>query len=324
MCVIIYCPVEAIPITKEELSEAWDSNPDGAGFAIQRNGKVYYNRGFMDKRHFIEEVEKYIGKYNTLLHFRISTSNKVNKLQCHPYERSHIESLRGKTSDSVICMNGIVSCKYTDRENYNDTMNYIADHPDYFDDHINQHIIDMVGDVTGSKWFVMKPHKIYKTSDFTEHEGRWYSNKNHLYAYNLYKVYKDYYYDDPYDYGDYDDWSCSSKNSRKYKDYDYCDTFDDYDNYEYEYDYVTDSFVLKRQNSKNMIREKANQHFSKTMIKKLKKIANGLVWEDIGYFIKDYCLDKYNKCCYCDECFEDLKSKNEIVKKLEDAYGITY
>ncbi len=308
MCVIIYNPRDATPISRNELSDAWDCNPDGAGFAIQKNGKVLYKRGFMSKKQFIEEVEKYIGVYNTLLHFRISTSAKINKLQCHPYERSNIESLRGVTNDSVICMNGIVSCKYNDRKKYNDTMNYIIDHQDSFKN-INQHIIDMIGDVTGSKWFVMKPNTVYKTSDFIEHEGRWYSNRNHLSTYNIYKIYNDYYYDDVYDY------NCSY--DRKYKDYDY---YDNYDNYDYDYC----SYSFSKSNIREKILDKADELFSKTMIKKLKKVSDGEVWEDIQEFIKDYCLDKYNKCMYCEECFEDLKTKNDIIKKLEDSFGFEY
>ena len=164
----------------------------------------------------------------------------------------------------------------------------------------------MIGDVTGSKWFVMKPNKIYKTSNFVEYEGRWYSNKNHLNAYNLYKVY-DYYYDDVYDY--------NSSYDRKYRDYDYCDEFDDYDYWNYSY---------SKTNTRERILDKADELFSKTMIKKIKKVSNGEVWEDIQEFIKDFCLDKYTKCMYCDTCFGDLTTKNEIIDKLEECYGLEY
>jgi len=297
MCVIIYNPVDAEPITKEEISDAWDYNPDGAGFAIQRNGKVQYERGFMNKKNFINEVMKYIGKYNTVLHFRISTSSKVNKLQCHPYERSHIESLRGTTNDSVICMNGIVSCDYVDRKKYNDTMNYIIDHQETFKN-INQHIIDMIGDVTGSKWFVMKPNSIFKTSDFQEYEGRFYSNKNHIMYDDLLRLYRDY-YDDAYD--DYYDDDYYFRNSYK----------NDYSDYNYDYLYKTTE-------------EKAKEFFSPTMIKKLKKVDDGSVWQDIIYFIDEFCLAKYKQCYYCDKCFNELDNKKDIIKKLEDSFGLRY
>ena len=39
MCVIIYVPKEST-ITVEELTNAWITNPDGAGYAIQKMVKL--------------------------------------------------------------------------------------------------------------------------------------------------------------------------------------------------------------------------------------------------------------------------------------------
>lgn len=296
MCVIIYCPKEAEIISKQELSDAWDYNPDGAGFAVQQNGKVHYKRGYMNKEEFINTVMKYIGKYNTVLHFRISTSTKVNKLQCHPYERNDIESLSGSTNDSVICMNGIVSCEYTDRKRYNDTMNYILDHKETFQN-MNQHIMDMIGKVTGSKWFIMKPNSIFKTDNFTEYEGRWYSNENHLiYNYSYPKI-------------------CYSKNKKNYNylDYDYYDEFG-YGGYDF--------FEEQYEEREKMKQKLINDFFSKSMIKKLKQ--NEQLWNDIEFFIEVYCLSEESQCGYCQECFEQLKSKKEIRNKMEEEFGFNY
>ena len=44
MCVIIYVPKDA-SISEEELKSAWRTNPDGAGYSIQKDGRVYFKRG---------------------------------------------------------------------------------------------------------------------------------------------------------------------------------------------------------------------------------------------------------------------------------------
>lgn len=178
MCVIIYVPKES-SISNEELLEAWTTNPDGAGFAIQKDGKVEFSRGYMNFPDFEQAVTPLIGNYNLLLHFRISTSKAVNKVQTHPYKKGNVTLTEGTTEKPVICMNGIVS-KQTTYKDCNDTMSYIIDHEEAFAN-INQDIINIIETATGAKWAVMTPEKVFLSSLFEEENGRFYSNKNHLY-----------------------------------------------------------------------------------------------------------------------------------------------
>lgn len=178
MCVIIYVPKES-SISNEELLEAWTTNPDGAGFAIQKDGKVEFSRGYMNFPDFEQAVTPLIGNYNLLLHFRISTSKAVNKVQTHPYKKGNVTLTEGTTEKPVICMNGIVS-KQTTYKDCNDTMSYIIDHEEAFAN-INQDIINIIETATGAKWAVMTPKKVFLSSLFEEEDGRFYSNKNHLY-----------------------------------------------------------------------------------------------------------------------------------------------
>lgn len=179
MCVIIYVPKES-SINNEELKEAWTVNPDGAGFAIQKDGKVVFERGFMDYQEFEDRVQELIGRYNLLLHFRISTSKQVNKVQTHPYKKGNVTITSGETDKPVICMNGIISGQ-KEYLNCNDTMSYIIDHQEAFAN-INQDIINIIEKATGAKWAVMTPDKVYLSSQFEEEEGKFYSNKNHLWV----------------------------------------------------------------------------------------------------------------------------------------------
>lgn len=177
MCVIIYVPKES-SISEKEIRDAWSTNPHGAGYSIQKDGKVVFKRGFMKLQSFINEIKPLIGKYNLLLHFRISTSKDVNKMQTHPYKKGDVTLTEGTTTRPVICMNGIISRQF-EYKYCNDTMSYIIDHKDAFAN-INQDILNIIEEATGAKWAVMKPDEVLLSSEFVQYDGRFYSNKNHL------------------------------------------------------------------------------------------------------------------------------------------------
>ena len=309
MCVIIYVPQEAT-IDREELVNAWITNPDGAGFSVQKDGKVHMERGFMDMDTYISEVQKYIGKYNIVLHFRISTSLQVNRVQTHPYIRTNIGKIKGDTTDDVICMNGVVRCEYTNRLGWNDTMNFIEDYSNLFHK-ADQEIIDLIEEATGSKWFIMRPNEFLASKGFVEKDGKLYSNTNHIRTYA-----RSIFYNDPYFY-EYDDWQwiIDSDNNYANNDTDCCkvelDTDDKYNSLDfdsYEEDDMTKYWDIK-----------PRELFKKTMIKKLKK--EGL-WGYILDFMRYRCNSPIDECGDCEECFETLNTKAEIKEKMINEYGI--
>ena len=181
MCVIIFVPAGE-KITKSELQKAWDTNPHGAGYAVQIEQEnipvVKYSRGFMKFESYYKAIKQYIGKNNLLIHMRISTSNKVNQLQTHPYNIYNVESLYGFTRYPVACMNGTISDQEL-HNGFNDTMSYIADYVKAFKV-VNQNVVDIIEQATGSKWAVMLPEKVFLSSEFIEDNGLYYSNQNHL------------------------------------------------------------------------------------------------------------------------------------------------
>lgn len=184
MCVIIYIPKES-SIDESEIRSAWRTNPDGAGYSIQKDGKVFFKRGFMNVNKYVEEIKPLIGNYNLLLHFRISTSKAVNKVQTHPYKKGNVTITEGSTTRPVICMNGVIRGQ-KEYLNCNDTMSYIIDHQQAFAN-INQDVLNIIQEATGAKWAVMLPDETLISSEFTYENGRFYSNRNHLW--------KSYYYD---------------------------------------------------------------------------------------------------------------------------------
>ncbi len=208
MCVIIYIP-KGETISKDELKSAWNTNPDGAGYMYQTetiNGEpiVKYHRGFMSFYIFYETIQNLISKYDLVLHFRITTSNCINQLQCHPYQKTNIKRLYGKTHDPVIAMNGVISDQ-VEYKGLNDTMSYILDNQETFkiiSRTESQELIDLLETATGSRWAIMTPSNVLLSKGFIYREGKYYSNTNHLTWYNVR------YYSDVYDY---------TKEERSYK-----------------------------------------------------------------------------------------------------------
>ena len=267
---------------------------------------VRMERGFMDMNEYIEEVQKYVGKYNMVLHFRISTSLQINKVQTHPYIRSKIGKMKGDTTDEVICMNGVVRCDYKNRLGWNDTMCFIEDYSNLF--HIaDQKIIDLIEEATGSKWFIMRPNEFLASKGFTEKDGKLYSNTNHLYRYE--PIGKSIFYNS-YDFmNDYGcDWSSCLDTDNNYcevevvsdEDYNTLD-FDSYDEYIMVSEWDT----------------KPKELFSKTMIKKLKRED---IWGYILDFMRWHCNGLTDRCGDCKECFETLNTKAEIKEKMNEEY----
>lgn len=178
MCVIIVVP-KGETITKKELKEAWETNPDGAGFAYNNNERVYFQKGFMNFKTYWNAIEKYIGEVDLLLHLRIATNPTINKQQTHPYKLGNPRKLRGVTKQPLICMNGIIHNQY-EYKNMNDTMSYIKDHKQAFEV-INQDILNIIESDTESKWAVVTAEDIILSKRFIKSEGKYYSNQNHKY-----------------------------------------------------------------------------------------------------------------------------------------------
>lgn len=187
MCVIIYIPKNET-ISQDELKAAWETNPDGAGYAIQKNNKVYFSRGFMQFKNYYEAIKDKIGKYNLLLHFRISTAAGVTQQGTHPYKKGNVTKLYGKTNQPVIAMNGSIYQQEL-YQHLNDTASYIKDHTNAFAV-INQDILNIITSDTNSKWIVMKPDQVLLSENFIERNCKYYSNLNHLYKSYNFRSYK--------------------------------------------------------------------------------------------------------------------------------------
>lgn len=87
MCIAI-CKPSGVKIAKRILKACFKSNPDGAGFAYAspEQGKVILTKGFFSFRSFWEHYREIDPENRSvLIHFRVSTSGKIDSVNCHPW-----------------------------------------------------------------------------------------------------------------------------------------------------------------------------------------------------------------------------------------------
>ena len=86
MCIAVYCP-KGKRITQETFFECWNSNDDGGGFMYVKNG-LQIVKEVDDPAKLWMQYKKAlkIAASPFVLHFRIATSGKVNKENCHPFK----------------------------------------------------------------------------------------------------------------------------------------------------------------------------------------------------------------------------------------------
>lgn len=88
MCIIVV-KRSGIRIGDDILRECFASNPDGAGFAVAKNGELRIRKGYFKFDEFSRAFKRFCAKRDSaLLHFRIKTHGSVSKDNCHPYSVS--------------------------------------------------------------------------------------------------------------------------------------------------------------------------------------------------------------------------------------------
>ena len=82
-CVAIWKP-KGVQIAKKYLSNSYDNNTDGAGFAYAKGGKIVISKGYFDFEEFWKAFKPF-QNLPCLIHFRIATHGKVDEANCHPF-----------------------------------------------------------------------------------------------------------------------------------------------------------------------------------------------------------------------------------------------
>lgn len=131
MCVICYKPASVSFPDRATLENCFYNNPDGAGYAVWRNGDnfVTYRKGFfLFDDLYNALMDENIQKEDIVaVHFRIATHGKVNAKNCHPFcvtdDKELVSSTEGFCK-SVVIHNGILGKKYSSDKNVSDTLSF--------------------------------------------------------------------------------------------------------------------------------------------------------------------------------------------------------
>lgn len=88
MCLAIVKP-SGIQVPKMHLTTGWQHNPNGAGYAFVKDGKVEIHKGFMKLKDFLDSYEVHEAvnqESNFLIHFRITSQGSDEASNTHPFE----------------------------------------------------------------------------------------------------------------------------------------------------------------------------------------------------------------------------------------------
>lgn len=100
MCLLIANPC-AVSIPVSNLSNGFEANPDGAGYAFARKGKAITRKGFFSFADFLKSWQfDGADAYPSIIHFRLATHGGKCKANCHPFNLPN---------GSVAAHNGIIS-----------------------------------------------------------------------------------------------------------------------------------------------------------------------------------------------------------------------
>jgi predicted glutamine amidotransferase len=185
----------------EILQECWNSNPDGAGFALinQHKGKNFafeIHKGFMTWDSFVKAFIKLnLANYegDLFLHFRISTHGGVCQGNTHPFPITEDKKILKATSvltDTVLMHNGVLPITPIDKE-ISDTMQlvkYLAEMPT----HYTQALTMLEPFLGTNKIALATPKEIKLYGEWQKQDGVYYSNMNWqhlLYKDDSYQLY---------------------------------------------------------------------------------------------------------------------------------------
>lgn len=182
MCVAIYKPA-SIPIPDlKTLKECWDANPDGAGFAMYKNGSIEIHKGFMRWKDFEKAFKKYgLSSFYgpLLLHFRIATHGNICKGNTHPFPVSNSKAdlqnidLTCLKSDCLI-HNGVLPITPSDKT-ISDSMELCKRLSQF--DSVTQ-VMDLLDEFLGSNKIAIMEHSgtVRLFGDWIDVGGVWFSN----------------------------------------------------------------------------------------------------------------------------------------------------
>ena len=223
MCIIAIKPPHHKMIDESIIETMFQNNPDGSGYMYSYNNKVHIEKGFMTLKELLNSLDSLKKKVNIeeiplILHFRISTSGKIDGATCHPFpvtsdlnalRKTHVITNLGMAHNGVIYDFEEKKSIYSDTQLFvNKCVSYLYDiNPKFLHDDRTEKMLEPI--INGSRLAFLDRHgNIYRYGDWCENDGIFYSNEGYIpwtsryYHYDS-NYYDNYYYgDDYYYYGD--------------------------------------------------------------------------------------------------------------------------
>ena len=120
MCVIVTVPKEK-QLSKEVFQRCWNANPHGGGLMYSDGSKVIVEKELRSCENFWDQFQaaKRKAESDIVLHFRISTSGKIDLNNCHPFPAD---------KGFWLMHNGILPVDVPKKSKINDTQIFIRDY----------------------------------------------------------------------------------------------------------------------------------------------------------------------------------------------------
>lgn len=165
MCIAIVAKA-GMQVPDDALTNGWISNSDGGGFAYCKDGKVFFQKGFMKLKEFMvayKEASEANKDSPFLVHFRIRSMGSKDEANTHPYPFKY----------GVIIHNGTISgttARYN--EGPSDTKLFV----DKFGEHLSYDFVvankyDLNNALDGSKFAMLYNDGRYAI--INEQAGKW-------------------------------------------------------------------------------------------------------------------------------------------------------
>ena len=193
MCVAIYKPANAKLPSFDILRQCWETNPDGAGFAMPTRDNpehaFHIRKGFMTWEAFEKAVRDFKladCEGDLFLHFRIATHGGISPGNTHPFpvtkEVKYLQHTNILTN-SVLIHNGVLPIKPEFRD-ISDTME-LCRRLSGFHGKIPEALNLLEGFIGNSKIAVMLPGKVYLVGKWSEIDGVYFSNTHWQYRWEF-------------------------------------------------------------------------------------------------------------------------------------------
>ena len=216
MCIIAIKPAHHKMIDESIIETMFENNPDGSGYMYSYNNKVHIEKGFMTLKELLNSLDNLKKKVNVeeiplVLHFRISTSGKVDGATCHPFpitsdlnalRKTHVITNLGMAHNGVIYDFEEKKSIYSDTQLFvNKCVSYLYDlNHKFLHDDRTRNLFEPI--INGSRLAFLDKHgNIYRYGEWCEDDGIFYSNEGYIPWQSRYYRVNDTYYSKYY-YGD--------------------------------------------------------------------------------------------------------------------------